>query len=133
MEPFHIVPIQLKNFTPVGTAMRNDIAEKKRLVTAPVVNMWWAQTPIERPAIANAESTNSTYPKTGLRENVAMISVMTPKYGKNHHVDFGMPEEPKQVLVEDRVSAVRRVEEMAAEMPVDQEHREDGRERRKRH
>ena len=40
IEPFHIVPIQLTNFTPVGTAMRNETAEKNGLLTAPVVNMW---------------------------------------------------------------------------------------------
>ncbi len=39
-EPFHMVPIQLKNFTPpVGTAMRNDIREKNGSNTAPVANM----------------------------------------------------------------------------------------------
>ncbi len=43
-EPFHIVPIQLKNFTPVGTAMRNDRNEKNGSSTAPVANMWWAHT-----------------------------------------------------------------------------------------
>src|SRR4051812_7434069 len=43
-EPRHMVPIQLKNLTPVGTAMRNDIREKKGSRTAPVANMWWAHT-----------------------------------------------------------------------------------------
>ena len=49
--PFHIVPIQLKNFTPVGTAMRNDRKEKNGSSTAPVANMWWAHTVIDRPAM----------------------------------------------------------------------------------
>ncbi len=39
MEPFHIVPIQLTNLMPVGTAIRNETAEKNGLLTAPVVNM----------------------------------------------------------------------------------------------
>lgn len=39
MLPFHIVPIQLKNLTPVGTAMMNDMAEKNGSRTAPVANM----------------------------------------------------------------------------------------------
>ncbi len=34
-----MVPIQLKNFTPVGTAIRNDIIEKNGSSTAPVANM----------------------------------------------------------------------------------------------
>ena len=55
--PFHMVPIQLKNLTPVGTAMRNDMAEKYDRRTAPVVNMWWAQTPTDRPAMARVANT----------------------------------------------------------------------------
>jgi hypothetical protein len=50
--PPHIVPIQLKNFTPVGTAMRNEKPEKNGSSTAPVVNMWWAHTEIDRAAMA---------------------------------------------------------------------------------
>ena len=57
IEPPHIVQIQLKNLMPVGTAMRNDTKAKNGLFTAPVVNMWCAHTPIDRPAIANAAST----------------------------------------------------------------------------
>ena len=40
----HIVPIQLKNFTPVGTAIRKVMPAKNGRLTAPVTNMWWAQT-----------------------------------------------------------------------------------------
>ena len=47
MRPPHIVPIQLKNFTPVGTAMSIDRPEKNGSSTAPVVNMWWAHTPTD--------------------------------------------------------------------------------------
>ena len=50
--PRHIVPTQLKNFTPVGTAIRNVMNEKNGSSTAPVVNMWCAHTVIDRPAIA---------------------------------------------------------------------------------
>lgn len=82
IEPRHIVAIQLKNFTPVGTAMRNETKLKNGLLTEPVVNMWCAHTPIESPAIANAESTRPRYPKIGLREKTGMISLITPKYGK---------------------------------------------------
>ncbi len=37
--PRHIVPIQFQNLTPVGTAIRNDMPEKKPFATAPVANM----------------------------------------------------------------------------------------------
>ena len=47
IDPRHIVPIQLKNFTPVGTAIRNDRNEKNGRFTAPVANMWCAHTVID--------------------------------------------------------------------------------------
>src|ERR1700716_1599130 len=51
--PFHIVPIQLKNLIPVGTAIRNVMNEKKGSSTAPVANMWCAHTVNDRPVIPN--------------------------------------------------------------------------------
>ena len=50
--PRHIVPIQLKNFTPVGTPIRNVIKEKKGSKTLPDANMWCAHTATERAEIA---------------------------------------------------------------------------------
>ncbi len=50
--PFHMVPIQLKNFTPVGTAIRNVMNEKYGSSTAPVAYMWCAHTAMESAAIA---------------------------------------------------------------------------------
>ena len=49
--PRHIVPTQLKNLIPVGTAIRKVMNEKNGSSTAPVVNMWCAHTVIDRPAI----------------------------------------------------------------------------------
>ena len=46
-EPPHIVPIQLKNFTPVGTPIRNVIKEKNGRRTCPLANIWCAQTETE--------------------------------------------------------------------------------------
>ncbi len=51
-DPFHMVPIQLKNFTPVGTAIRNVMKEKNGSSTPPVTYMWCAHTVTDRPAIA---------------------------------------------------------------------------------
>ncbi len=51
-DPLSIVPAQLKNFTPVGTAIRKDMNEKNGSSTPPVTNMWWAHTVTDRPAIA---------------------------------------------------------------------------------
>jgi hypothetical protein len=47
----------LKNFTPVGTAIRNVITLKNGSSTAPVVNMWCAHTVIDSPAIVKVAST----------------------------------------------------------------------------
>ncbi|GGR02501.1 hypothetical protein GCM10010195_67770 [Kitasatospora griseola] len=51
-EPFHMVPTQLKNFTPVGTAIRKVMNEKNGSSTWPVTYMWCAHTVTDRPAIA---------------------------------------------------------------------------------
>src|SRR6202034_2727277 len=48
--PCHIVPIQLKNLMPVGTAMSRLKREKKGSSTSPVVNMWCAHTPVDKAA-----------------------------------------------------------------------------------
>ena len=50
--PRQIVPSQLKNFSPVGTAIRKVMNEKNGSSTAPVVNMWCAHTVRDSPAIA---------------------------------------------------------------------------------
>jgi hypothetical protein len=47
-----MVPIQLKNFTPVGTPIRNVINEKKGKRTFPLANMWCAHTATESAEIA---------------------------------------------------------------------------------
>ena len=58
--PRHIVPIQLKNLIPVGTAIRNDMMEKNGFDTTPVVNMWWAHTPMDSPAMPSVARTRPT-------------------------------------------------------------------------
>ena len=57
IEPRHIVPIQLKNLIPVGTAMRKVRNEKNGSSTAPVANMWCAHTVIDSAAIASVAPT----------------------------------------------------------------------------
>ena len=58
-DPPHIVPIQLKIFTPVGIAI--SIVVRAKNVSAigpmPVVNMWWLQTPKPRKAMNAPEKT----------------------------------------------------------------------------
>src|SRR5262249_43714645 len=79
--PRHIVPIQLKNFTPVGTAIKNVMSEKNGSSIAPVVNMWCAHTVIDSPAMPIVAATMPLYPNSGLRLNTGRISVAMPKNG----------------------------------------------------
>ena len=57
IEPRHMLPIQLKNLIPVGTAIRKVISEKNGSSTAPVVNMWWAHTASDKAAIDSVAKT----------------------------------------------------------------------------
>ena len=50
-DPPHIVPIQLKNFTPVGTAISMVMTAKNGRSTWPVAYMWCAQTLTDRAAM----------------------------------------------------------------------------------
>ena len=56
--PRHNVAIQLKIFTPVGTAMANEESMKNASTTVAVgvANMWCAQTSSPRKAIAAVEA-----------------------------------------------------------------------------
>ena len=53
-----------------------------------------------------------------------------PEPGNDHDVDFGMAEEPEQVLVEDDIAAGARIEEGRAEVTVGQKHGDRAREHR---
>ncbi len=52
-----MVPIQLKNFTPVGTAISIVMIAKNSSSTAPVAYMWCAQTLTDRAAMATVAKT----------------------------------------------------------------------------
>ncbi len=81
IDPPHIVPIQLKNFTPVGIAINIDMIAKNGSSTWPVPYMWWAQTAEDRAAMAISANTMVLYPKRGLREKTGRTSLMIPKNG----------------------------------------------------
>ncbi len=55
--PRHMVPIQLKNLIPVGTAIRNVANEKNGSSTAPVANMWCAHTSTDSHMIISVANT----------------------------------------------------------------------------
>src|SRR6266851_6191245 len=60
-EPLNIVPIQLKIFTPVGTAMSMvlDANTASAIAPRPTANMWWAHTPNARKPMARSEEHTS--------------------------------------------------------------------------
>src|SRR5438045_444697 len=66
-EPPHMVPIQLKIFTPVGTAMNMVDIEKADTATgpSPTANMWWTHTPQPMNPMAMPEKTMTGYPNSG--------------------------------------------------------------------
>src|SRR5690554_5864897 len=82
--PPHNVAIQLNILMPVGTPMMNEVTENTLFATGPrpVVNMWWLHTAKPMKPMKMPESTMTGYPNSGLRENVGMISLMTPKAGR---------------------------------------------------
>ena len=78
---------------------------------------------------------------SGGRANVGMIWRDDPQRGQEDDVDVGVAEDPEEVLPEQRVAALRRIEEVEAELPLELEHdvrcrqrgqREQHRERRRR-
>src|SRR5690606_3057539 len=81
--PPHIVAIQLRIFTPVGTAMNIvDIAKAATEIgPMPEENMWCAHTPQPMNPIAMPENTMDGEPKGGVREQTGMISDTMPSAG----------------------------------------------------
>ncbi len=95
-EPRHIVPIQLKIFTPVGTAMSMVMSEKNGSRTDPVTYMWCAHTVTERAAMEMVAYTRVLYPKIGLRLKTGNTSETMPKNGSAMMYTSGCPKNQKR-------------------------------------
>ena len=120
--------IQLKTLMALGTATRKVRRENTTPAVSlwPLTYMWWPQTREPTLAIARLENAMVLYPKMFLRENTGMMSEMTPMAGKDHDVDGRMGVDPEQMLIEEGVTALGRVEDADAEDPLDedQDHRD---------
>ena len=83
-EPPQSVPIQLKIFTPVGTAISMVESEKAASATGPMPaeNMWWLQTPKPRKPMMMPEKITTGEPKSGLREKIGRTSDTMPIAGR---------------------------------------------------
>ena len=125
MLPRHIVPTQLKNFTPVGTAMRNVMKEKNGSSTAPVTNMWCAHTAIDSAAIVIVANTRPLVAEDRLAAEHRQDLGDDAEERQRDDVDLGMAEEPEQVLPQDR-PAVLGVEDVRAELSVGEQRQQRG-------
>jgi hypothetical protein len=52
--------------------------------------------------------------------------------GQDHDIDFGMAEEPEQMLEQERIAAARGIEESRAKVPVGEKHSDGSGEHRNR-
>ena len=108
--PPHIVAIQLKILTAVGTAMSIVVVEKAASATGPrpVVNMWCDHTPKPTKPIMMPEKMTKGAPKSGFFAKVGRTSDTRPIGRQDEDVDLGVAEEPEEVLPQQRVATVGR-------------------------
>ena len=109
--PFHMVPIQLKNFSPVGIAIRNVMKLKNGSSTAPVANMWCAHTATDKRRDRQQGIDHPSIPEQGFSGEHREDLGDDAEEGQGDDVHLGMAEEPEQMLIEDG-SAVGRVEDV---------------------
>ena len=77
-----MVAIQLNILTPVGTAIRNVIRLKNGRNTAPVVNMWCAQTEKPEGADAGRREHERLVAEQRLAQKTGSTSLMIPIAGR---------------------------------------------------
>src|SRR5260363_336515 len=129
--PRHIVAIQLKTLTPVGTEISIVAYIKNNSLDTgmPVANIWCAQTINDRIAIAATAYTIEIKKKRGVRKRRYYVRNDSERR-QNHDIHLRMPEKPENMLIQHRVPAARRVEKGSAEMAVEQQHRHRARQHR---
>ena len=130
IEPPHIVAIQLKIFTPVGTPIRIVDMPNAEFATvpSPVVYMWCTQTPqLMNPMAIPREHDERIAEQRLARERGQDLGDDAHRR-QDEDVHLRMAEQPEHVLPEQRVAARVRVEEVRVEQPV--EHQLEQRRRR---
>ncbi len=98
--------------------------------TAPVVYMWWAHTPMDRAPMDRVANDHALVAEDGLPGEGRDDLGGHPEERQGQDVDLGVAEEPEQVLPQDGLAAVGRVEEVRPQVPVDPEQDEGGGEHR---
>src|SRR3954471_23337606 len=127
--PRHMVPIQLKNLMPVGTAIRYVRKEKKGSSTAPVANMWCAQTLKDRKPIPNSAKTMPFVAEERFAAEDGNDLADDAEERQRDDVHLGMAEEPEQVLPE-HAAAVLAAVHQRTQLAIGQQ-REQGRGQRR--
>ena len=124
MRPPHSVASHEKTLMPVGTAMVMLDRPKNASATSPrpTVNMWCAQTVTDRNAMAMPEATIDPVAEDRLAGEDRDDLRDDAEGRQRHDVHLGVAEVPEQVLPQDRVAAVAHVEEVRAEIAIDQQH-----------
>ena len=105
-----MVAIQLRIFTPVGTAMNIVDTEKAATEIGPMpeANMWWAHTPQPMKPMAMPENDHERVAEDRLAGEHRDDLGHDPEGRQDQDVDLRVPEDPEQVLPEQRVGALRR-------------------------
>ena len=120
MEPRHMVPIQLKILTPVGTAMSMVVMVKTELAMGPnpTVNIWWLHTAQLHDGDDDTGEHYDRVPEQRFAAEGGYHFGHDAHCRQNQDVDLGVAEEPEQVLPQDRVAAGGGIEEVGAKLPV---------------
>ena len=122
--PPHMVPSQLNIFIPVGTAIAMVDATKKALPydVMPTVNMWWAHTLMLMKPIATRGRHHDGIAEDGFARKHRNDLGDEGERGHDQDINFGMAEDPEEVHPDDRRSTRLGVEEVAAQIAIDQQH-----------
>ena len=129
MLPPQSVEIQFRIFTPVGTAISRVAMEKAESATGPMPDREHVMAPHAEPEEADQDArvdhhggAEERLPREG-REHLGDDA----HGGQDQDVDLGVPEDPEQVLPQERVAARRgHVEERAEEAVEHQQDEGDG-------
>ena len=101
------MPIQLRIFTPVGTAISMVAIEKAASATGPMPteNMWWLHTPKPKKPMSDAGVDHHRGAEERLAREGGEHLGDDAHRGQDQDVDLGVAEDPEQVLPEQRVAA----------------------------
>ena len=122
MFPRQIVASQLKIFTPVGIAITIELSMKKMSSPERQADREHVVRPHEQreERDSRGRDRDRLVAEDRLAREDGDDLGDDPHRRQDHDVDLGMPEEPEDVLIEQRAAAVRGVEEVRSRLAVEQ-------------